>query len=502
MCKCITSFAIFALALLIAPMADARTSLFPDFDGDGQVGFSDFVLFAAAFGSTQEQYDLDGDGVVGFSDFVIFAGRFGKPAPLTVDQLDLPIRALHAAGNWGTNATVVDEWETAGARGELIPQDYVDWLNSLYVNWIGISVALPYTDSMESKVKRVYRDDVELPTYTGELTFSDEALRQMIREFKSHGMNVYLTLAFEVHEENSQRPVERWLIGHPYGYELSERISAENWPWRQDHPGHGRFIEEFWESYTQQAVHFARIAQDEGVGLYSLGTETESLFRTRRGDPADPETRHWTNDFGQELRTMVAQVRAVYSGLLTYDMHSSALLDPEYFGPGSDHLWEDLDLDVVGISAYFPLVDTVPAIPISVEAAQARYEEIFAASMSPLEARNPGRPIMFLEYGAVDVVSTVVEPGLSDFSEYAFADSNGNDIDDGRETQANIFEGLVKAMGENPGVLNGVFYTDNWMASDALWAEWWAGRRSYSIRGKPAEAVIREAYQRWKQAVP
>ncbi len=56
----------------------------PDFDGDGTVGFSDFVLFAAKFGLSQGddgydvRYDLDGNGAIGFSDFLIFAQAFGK----------------------------------------------------------------------------------------------------------------------------------------------------------------------------------------------------------------------------------------------------------------------------------------------------------------------------------------------------------------------------------------------------------------------------------------
>ncbi len=56
----------------------------PDFDGDGSVGFTDFVLFASRFGSTrgdgiyEAKYDLDVDNAIGFSDFVIFARDFGK----------------------------------------------------------------------------------------------------------------------------------------------------------------------------------------------------------------------------------------------------------------------------------------------------------------------------------------------------------------------------------------------------------------------------------------
>ena len=57
----------------------------PDFDGNGRVGFSDFVMFAGAYGTRSGQtnfdskFDLDGDGRIGFSDFVLFAGAYGKP---------------------------------------------------------------------------------------------------------------------------------------------------------------------------------------------------------------------------------------------------------------------------------------------------------------------------------------------------------------------------------------------------------------------------------------
>lgn len=51
-----------------------------DFNNDGQVGFPDFLLFVAAFGTENPdpRFDLDDDGKVGFSDFLVFAGVFGK----------------------------------------------------------------------------------------------------------------------------------------------------------------------------------------------------------------------------------------------------------------------------------------------------------------------------------------------------------------------------------------------------------------------------------------
>ena len=56
----------------------------PDFNSDGRVDLSDFLLFASQFGLSRgdeqydAKYDLDGDGTIGFGDFLIFGGSFGK----------------------------------------------------------------------------------------------------------------------------------------------------------------------------------------------------------------------------------------------------------------------------------------------------------------------------------------------------------------------------------------------------------------------------------------
>ena len=128
---------------------------------------------------------MDGEGAIGFSDFLIFAREFGKSVPLTVDRMNFPLRAISVSGNWGDTGYVVDQWEAAGRTGTLIPPDYIEWLESLHVNWICLSVALHYDDSMDSTVERVYSSDV------GIRTFSDEALRQLIREFRSRDKRVF-----------------------------------------------------------------------------------------------------------------------------------------------------------------------------------------------------------------------------------------------------------------------------------------------------------------------
>ena len=78
---------------VVATVADLEPVIFnaigqrnTDFDGDGAVGFADFIQFASKFGLSRGdagydvRYDLDGNGAVGFSDFVIFAGDFGRTA--------------------------------------------------------------------------------------------------------------------------------------------------------------------------------------------------------------------------------------------------------------------------------------------------------------------------------------------------------------------------------------------------------------------------------------
>ena len=128
------------------------------------------------------------------------------------------------------------QWEAAGRTGPLIPPDYIAWLKSLHVNWIGLSVALHYDDSMDSTVERVTSSDVDVPTYP------DATLRQLIREFRSHGINVYLTLAFEAAEaETAARPVYRHDLGDPgfpgTGVPYGTDIKPEFWPWRPRPPG-------------------------------------------------------------------------------------------------------------------------------------------------------------------------------------------------------------------------------------------------------------------------
>jgi hypothetical protein len=377
-------------------------------------------------------------------------------------------------GNWGTNQD--------GGVDEL-PPDYFEWLSDLNVNWVGISVAIYVDDSMDSTVERKY-SGVDFPTY------KDETLVKLIRAFRQHGFNVYLTLAFEnPSQTRSAHPVERWQLGDPDIYNESPAVLPEYWPWALDHPDHERFVSEFWQTYTDQAVHFAEIAQQEGVGLYSLGTETDRIFRTQPGGPGP-------NDFGDEIRAMVQAVRAVYSGLITYDQFYDVLLYNDWFNASS--FWEDSGLDVIGISAYFPLADAAPTTVISVEDFESRWETIFEQYLIPLQTRNPGKTILFTEFGYTDSLTSPYVTGTADYALRVLIDTNHNGLDDGQEMQANIYAALFNVMDRHPGVLRGAFLWDNMMASDELWAQFFGKARGFGVRGKLSEEVVRQQYAKWR----
>ena len=100
-------------AITVDANGDNNASL-SDFDGDGTIGFGDFVKFAAKLGLGQgddgydAQYDLNGDGDIGFSDFVIFAQNFGKDVPSPgVAIPDVNLRAaIEAALGKATGAPI------------------------------------------------------------------------------------------------------------------------------------------------------------------------------------------------------------------------------------------------------------------------------------------------------------------------------------------------------------------------------------------------------------
>lgn len=375
------------------------------------------------------------------------------------------VRALHLGGNWLGNQV------HAGVPHE----DYDRFIESLDVNWVGVSVALHYGEATDPTVRRVYDGQFIL-------TFTDEVLRTIIREFRSRGIDVYVTLAFETEEDLEAKVPSRWMLGLPW---LDLGFQAEEWPWLPGHPNHENFVAEFWSSYTAQAVHFARIAEEEGAALFSLGTETDHLFRTRTEG-------QYVSEFRDEIRNMVSEVRSVFSGSVTYDQLVWFLQDSQNYGFAAHSLWEDGGFDAIGLSAWYRLVEDVPTSVMSVEDLQEAWELAFTDLLVPLQQANPGRPIFFTEFGFVDDIRAPADAIIDTYAEKVFLDLNDNGLDDGQEAQANIIEAFYRTLGTYP-VVEGTFWWDHAMDSDAD-VKALSHLQSQITRGKLAESVLRLAY--------
>ncbi|MDE2999616.1 MAG: DUF3472 domain-containing protein [Gemmatimonadota bacterium] len=115
----------------------------PDFDGDGTIGFGDFLIFGGVYGTRdgddeyEATYDLNGDGAIGFTDLVIFAENYGKEVVVAQEIVWLkvePARLTPAhAGKRGAETIIVTAMDgeglpVAGARYQWSTDRYSGWV--------------------------------------------------------------------------------------------------------------------------------------------------------------------------------------------------------------------------------------------------------------------------------------------------------------------------------------------------------------------------------------
>lgn len=386
------------------------------------------------------------------------------------------IKAIHLGGNWGYNRINLSNPSTP-----YFPDDFFKWVYETNVEWVGLSVSLHLDNSLDSTVELAY-NNVQIPTFT------DNVLNSVLEKLKSENLKVFVTLAFEIQEaKDSPYPLERWQLGYPDIYNSSS-ILLENWPWALDHPDHTEFLKSFFNSYTSCAQHIAEICEQNNVELFSLGTETDLLFRTRSGND-------WPDNYRNELKAMVDSVRKVYSGKISYDMFYDNLINNDWWGPGSNHLWEDLNLDVVGVSAYFPLLTQEPDSVVSTTFFSDKWQEIFDNYLVPLKNRNPNLPIYFLEFGYVNDINSPFISSINEFQPRNYSDQNLNGINDEDENQANLYHSFFNILNENPGIVEGAFLWGNEIADEYQYDNDWNTRKHFGIRNKPVENIVKEFYK-------
>jgi len=213
---------------------------------------------------------------------------------------------------------------------------------------------------------------------------------------------------------------------------------------QKDAAGHARW----WSSYRSFALHYARLAQQGGAQQFCVGTE---LVKMSTAHPA-------------EWRALIAEVREVFSGQVTYAAHWDGELDEIQF-------WDALDF--IGANAYFPL--DVPE--------GARVEQLVRAWQPHRRrlarlAKKFGKPVVFTEAGYRPLAGTFQKP-------WKHRDKRRDPT-----AQARAYQALFDAFSAAPwwrGIYLWKVYTDPARAYER-------GSGSFNFLGLPAEAVIRQRF--------
>lgn len=109
------AFVLFCVCFALSGGAAAQETSGADFDDDGEVGFSDFLIFARGFGTTHQdadfnaRLDLNDNGAVDFQDFLLFARQFGgTPPPEDADKEPFEPARIYIADFRADRVFVVD----------------------------------------------------------------------------------------------------------------------------------------------------------------------------------------------------------------------------------------------------------------------------------------------------------------------------------------------------------------------------------------------------------
>jgi hypothetical protein len=227
--------------------------------------------------------------------------------------------------------------------------------------------------------------------------------------------------------------------------------------WRGEiDPGSEERWQAWFQSYTRFVTAWARVAEESGADMLSIGVEMKSSTQSRVGD--------W-------LR-VIAAIRREYHGMLTY----SANWDEETQVGFWDHL------DVVGINAFYPLAERNGA-----GLAELRQGAIERARKLGEWAEREGRPVLFTEFGYTARPDPAVRP-------WEWPESLvGVPVDE--RAQAVAYRALLEAFASKRWFVGGFvwrYYANPMDASQEA-------AHGFSPRLREGERVLRELYAlRWE----
>ena len=201
----------------------------------------------------------------------------------------------------------------------------------------------------------------------------------------------------------------------------------------------------WFENYTRFIEHYATIARDAKVDAFCVGNEQKVASRHEA-----------------QWRTIIARVRAIYRGPVTYGANFDEVFDVPF--------WDAVDW--IGVSAYFPLVDD----PSPARETLVRAWQPVIAKLEQL-ASEQKKPIVFTEIGYRS----------SDGAAWRQWEIPQN-APANPAAQRAAYEAFFEAVWPQP-----------WLAGAYPW-KWHSYRNhvrrdnDYEIENKPAEEVIRQHY--------
>jgi hypothetical protein len=267
-------------------------------------------------------------------------------------------------------------------------------------------------------------------------TPTDDAIAHVVRVCRANGMKVMLTLLVDFADEQRGGSFRWWGEISPHDQELVLEDEKYQAAWR-----------EWFASYTKFVLHYARLSASAGVDVLCLGTELIS---------ATPHESEW--------RKLIAAVRPIYKGALTYQAHSK----DEY---RTLKFWDALDY--VGISGYYPLTATLNPTLDELEVALQKVQ----ADLSQWQQQIK-KPILFTEVGFHSADGTASHP----WERGALKSLPNPDL------QARCYEAFLRTFAERDYV-KGIFWWLECPPGEAGVDERGAG---HLFLGKPAEKVLRK----------
>ncbi|RZI41125.1 DUF4214 domain-containing protein [Herbaspirillum sp. HC18] len=479
------------LALDFAPSFDTSLSAIQGFAGDVHLQIS-------ADGKTVDQWPLlNASGaareyiaaVVAHAAELLASGKFNAPT----------------SNGAFTQASVIEAMQRVRKGIQDDDNAYFNYLRDKNIEWLALTVPIFYGDVSDPTVKLQYRPAGNMDAGAS-FTFDDADLIYFLNKARKAGFKIMLGLELspvfisvstaDPDCKTAHHKVNRWLLGQPTiaaNDPFQACINPAYWWWDPAHPDHAKNTGIFWSNYTEVAVKYARIAQQTGVEMYAVLTEQDNLVRTRAGSPP------YTNHFKPQLTNLVSAVRAQYAGLLTYDQQHITFAKPSEFAGGAgtaeafSHVFEDLDLDVVGTSAYFQLTPSNPGRVLSVAELETIWEDIFKTHLVPRQAANPGKPMIFTEFGYTDDVGATALQASNLGMPEPSPDASG--VTPGQLQQKNIFQAFFNVNSRHNNLVRGAFI---WGVSQI--GSYDCSHIIFGIYCKASADTVKQIYGAWKES--